>query len=527
MKLFNNNIDFKTIQKIFKLIIILFLISYCIYILYFSSIEGFSANLDCSNCQMKPTSGDCIPIYDFSYSLQDDRLEIDQGGISYERIDTGYVFCPWEANCTGDDYLDNMVKQEDRKGLNNITCCSGLPFYDNNTTSYSSAYEAIDRSFNFTQDCNDFSENFFSNFFNNNDAFNRLKFISLDNIDYIIDSNVLNNLTNNNKNEIYKLYNNTNFNKIRTFCTNNKSIKLTDDFSGMLFKKNSATQNILLDPDLTIQEIFDYQNTLEFSYNTLENGSRVRLETITYNNRTFTIDQINDQLRQLNTNPNQNKSTQGYTKIQLQTMLTGFFANNISYQDISYIPVNSSSLVPITNVNNPINNQYLLNEDQFFNCFGQVKDVCANNTGTGSIFQQNIQSNIQDDINYFGVSDETIKTVSEITPNNYGPSMDLAMELAYLENIQPGGTAPVGVINQYLNAINGFYENQIQNLIGPRTHAINDQIVFDNNTLETKQNTFLTYENDPNNSYECAESVTNNEKFKYCGPTPYYSDFNL
>ena len=208
-------------------------------------------------------------------------------------------------------------------------------------------------------------------------------------------------------------------------------------------------------------------------------------------------------------------------------MLTGFFANNISYQDISYIPVNSSSLVPITNVNNPINNQYLLNEDQFFNCFGQVKDVCANNTGTGSIFQQNIQSNIQDDINYFGVSDETIKTVSEITPNNYGPSMDLAMELAYLENIQPGGTAPVGVINQYLNAINGFYENQIQNLIGPRTHAINDQIVFDNNTLETKQNTFLTYENDPNNSYECAESVTNNEKFKYCGPTPYYSDFNL
>ncbi len=35
---------------------------------------------------------------------------------------------------------------------------------------------------------------------------------------------------------------------------------------------------------------------------------------------------------------------------------------------------------------------------------------------------------------YEDVSDETIKTVSEITPNNYGPSMDLAMELAYLEN---------------------------------------------------------------------------------------------
>ena len=131
------------------------------------------------------------------------------------------------------------------------------------------------------------------------------------------------------------------------------------------------------------------------------------------------------------------------------------------------------------------------------------------------------------DNNYFGVSDETIKTASELTPNNYGPSMDLAMELANLQTIPPGGTAPVSVINQYLNTINGFYENQIQNLIGPRTHAINDQIVFDNNTLETKTNTFLTYENDANNTYECTNSVTQDSKFEYCGPTPYYSDFNL
>ncbi len=532
MKLFNNNIDFKTIQKIFKLIIILFLISYCIYILYFSSIEGFSTNLDCSNCQMKPSSGDCIPIYDFSYSLQDDRLEIDQGGISFERIDTGYVFCPWEANCTGDDYLDNMVNQEERRaiskqefeynrGLNNITCCSGQPFYDDNTSSYSSAYKAIGISFNFYEKCNDFSQNFFTDLSNAFDDFafaGNLNFTNIANnianIRYMINDSGITDSTEQTK--INKLKNNTNFNKIRTFCRNHDSINL-NDFSGMLFKKNSSTQNILLDPDLTIQEIFDYQNILEFSYNLLGNSDKRKIP----GPDGLTIDQINNQLSELN--PNQNKSTQGYTKIQLQTMLSNFFVTNIRYQDISYIPVNSSSLVPITNLIN--NTQYLLNEDQFFNCFGQVKDVCANNTGTGSTFQQSIQSNIQDGINYFGVSDETIKTASELTSNNYGPSMDLAMELAYLENVQPGGTAPVSVINQYLNAINGFYENQIQNLIGPRTHAINDQIVFDNNTLETKQNTFLTYENDPNNSYECAESVTNNEKFKYCGPTPYYSDF--
>jgi hypothetical protein len=478
---------------------------------------------------MKPSSGDCIPIYDFSYSIYNTDLEINQDGISFETIDTGYVFCPWEANCTSNDYLSNMSEQEERralsnqdfeynKGLNNITCCSGESFYNTKTISYSSAYNSLDNSFNFTNKCNDFSNNFLSNLateFDNQYSFaNSLNFTNAANMNYIINTD---GLSDSNKTKINTLYNNTNFNNIRSYCTNNNSINL-NDFSGMLFEKNIIDHsNILLDPDLTIQDIFDYQNTLEFSYNTLNNGTRQRLQTITYNGTTFTIDQINDQLRQLNTNPTQIQSTQGYNKLQLQTMLSGFFANDISYRDISYIPVNSS-LIPIKN---PINNtQYLLNEDQFFNCFGDVS-----NTQSMRFNQQQIQR-FQDN-DFFGVSGENIKTASELTPNNYGPSMDLAMELANLENVQPGGTAPVSVINQYLNSINGFYEKQIKNLIGPRTHSINDQVVFDNNTLETKTNTFLTYDNKPNNTYECANSITNDTKFEYCGPTPYYSDFKL
>ena len=436
MKLFNINIDFKTIQKIFKLIIILLLVFYCIYILYFSSnlAEGFA---NCSNCQMKPNSGDCISIYDFSYGLQDNGQELDQGGISFELIDTSYVFCPWEANCGGpDDYKANMVDQdtsrlgisnedfEYNKGLNNITCCSGEPFYDNNTTSYINAYNSVANKFSFTNRCDVFNGVFFSTIFPTNNELKDLNFTNAANMNYIINTDGLNEI---NKTKINKLYNNTNFNKIRTFCTNHNSINLTNDFSGMLFKKNSVSKNILLDPDLTFQEIFDYQNTLEISYNTVNRNGieiRERLQKITYNSRTFTIDQINDQIRELNTNPNQNKSTHGYTKLELQTMLSGFFVSTISYEDISYIPVNTS-LLPITNVNNPINNQYLLNEDQFFNCFGDVKDLCANNTDIGSTFQQNIRQDIQNSINYFGVSDETIKTASELTSNNYGPKNDL------------------------------------------------------------------------------------------------------
>ena len=510
MKLFNNNIDFKTIQKIFKLIIILLLVFYCIYILYFSSnlIEGFA---DCSNCQMKPSSGDCIPIYDFSYTLTDDQEYKD-----LSLIDTSYIFCPWEANCTYTDYLANMddpnvrlgLSNEDfkyNKGLNNITCCSNA-FNDDGVNFYQ-----------------EYSSSFFDNKYTRDAKAQCISFNT-----YAISSEA--------GNQGYGILKETAFSSstkrdvdTNTFFTYRQQICNRQDFSGMLFEKSVIDHsNILLDPDLTIQEIFDYQGILEFNYNTLPDDSRERLQTINYDNKSFTIDQINDQLRELSTNPNQEKSRQGYNQLQLQTMISKFFANDISYQDISYIPVNTS-LEPIINPD-PTTDMFLLNEDQFFNCFGQVKDICANNTGMDSQFQKSIQDSLSiDNIgdNFFGVSDETIKTASELTPNNYGPREDLAMELANLENVQPGGTAPVSVINQYLNTINGFYESQIQNLIGPRTHAINDQVVFDNNRLETKTNTFLTYENDPNNSYECQESVTNDKKFEYCGPSPHYSNFKL
>jgi hypothetical protein len=500
MKLFNINIDFKTIQEIFILIIILLLVFYCIYILYFSSNpdEGFA---NCSNCQMKPSSGDCMPIYDFSYTPT-----AGQGYKDLSLIDTSYIFCPWEANCTRDDYLANMDDQDTRlalsnedfeynKGHNNITCCSGI----------------------INDDGVNFYQEYSSSFFDNNYTSDALQQCSSFN-EYVIDNRGI--LKNSAFSSSSKRDVDTN-----TFFRYKQQICDRQDFSGILFEKSVIDHsNILLDPDLTFQELKDYQNTLEFSYNTLPNGTRRRIPIIYYGDISFTIDQINDQLKQLTTNPSQIQSIQGYSKLELQTMLSKFFANDISYQDISYIPVNSS-FVPIINSIN--NSQYLLNEEQFFNCFGDIKDICANNTGIGSQFEQNIQSDILDNINYFDVSDTNIKTASELTPNNYGPKNDLEMELANLQSVQPGGTAPVSVINQYLNAINGFYENQIQNLIGPRTHAINDQIVFDNNTLETKTNTFLTYENDANNSYQCNDSVTQDNKFKYCGPTPYYSDLKL
>jgi hypothetical protein len=95
-------------------------------------------------------------------------------------------------------------------------------------------------------------------------------------------------------------------------------------------------------------------------------------------------------------------------------------------------------------------------------------------------------------------------------------------KLKRLETIPSSGNAPVSVINTYLNAINGFYEKQIANSTGPREHSYNQQLVFDNNSLETKQSTFFTYNKDVNNVYDCSPSITGNAKFDYCGPQAYY-----
>jgi hypothetical protein len=95
------------------------------------------------------------------------------------------------------------------------------------------------------------------------------------------------------------------------------------------------------------------------------------------------------------------------------------------------------------------------------------------------------------------------------------------MELTRLERIPSSGNAPVSVINTYLNAINSFYEKQISNLTGPRDHVFNQELVFDNNTLETATPTFFTYDDTANNTYQCQESVTGNSLFKDCGPAAY------
>ena len=68
------------------------------------------------------------------------------------------------------------------------------------------------------------------------------------------------------------------------------------------------------------------------------------------------------------------------------------------------------------------------------------------------------------------------------------------MELKTLETVQQGGLAPTNVINQYLTAINGFYENQIKTLLAPKNRSYDSkELVFQNNGTLERDNTFFVY----------------------------------
>ena len=563
MKLFNINLNINSTKNILKFLLLAFIVILCIYILYISSlstIEAFTESKDCSNCQIMPSGRNCVKFYDFSYSFND-NLQFEDIGISFETIDTSYIFCPYEPKCQGNDFI---MTSEERQNLNNedillgkgyynINCCSG-GWLEDNVLSYKDVYENInDRTFtsdSISTKCSQFKNDFLSKFTENGS--NILEF----NNNYeLLNSE---NLTDANKNKLNIALRNNNYSQIVTFCRRHDKNQPSystyienKDFSGMLFKRNiSSSGHVLADPKLlpnssdtndriqSVQELLDAQKMLSLpmekkgiNYTVFENGSEIpktRFETGVSGEILKQINDLNDQLKKLN--PMRNDFNVKFQEI--QNNLSNIYIDScgnplIEYIDYNYTPFKLNATNQLEEISPPTTanvQSYILNEDEFLNCFGDVTD-----NKDMSLNQLNIQKDLTlENIgnNLFGVDERAkYKTQQDLESNKYGDIIDLSAEFRHLENVDIGGTAPTGVINQYLRAINGFYEKQLANMLGPRTHALNKQLVFDNDGLETKESTFFVYENKPNNEYECQPSITGNDKFKSCGPSAYYSEF--
>lgn len=493
LKNLNNNINYylKHPKTLFKILIITFIILYCLYILYFSYTtiyESLENIVDCSDCKMNPTSGNCKDIYDLSL-IQD---PIYPNKLDISLINTDMKFCPWEARCPEErnikEYGDDDFNRVNRTGkieddLITLQCCSGSPFYSD----YNVQYNTIQNKFNNQRDC----------------------------------SNL--------ENYIYQLTRDKNLTQLANQENVIKQAKemcyaIDNSDQGMIFKTNlKKIQNIMIDPQLSVSEIIELQNRLSLRQPDQNKplGRQHREE----------INTLNVRLRNLvTTDPNFNTTKQSIVN-QLQQYFYDISENIYSYTllDNNLLPVTATSTNVIsTNVTST--NDYILNKNEFFDCFGNKQEQLE---ASFNIFDEQFISgdakrkfDLSDNIDFFGADvNASYTTVTENNQRFYPDGEDLKMELRRLESID-NNQAPVShsIINSYLSAINGFYERQIKNLMGPKTHTFNQELEFDNNSLETKEASFFVYETELNKDFSCINSVTGNSDFEYCGPAPYYDN---
>ena len=441
-----------------KFIILVLIILSCLCILYFCQFpiqEGLN-NIDCSKCEIKPSAGNCIQIKDLSYADFGENIQ----NIDFDVIDTSYVFCPWTPNCGN---LNNIMSQSKRLELsnediqsgikNNVQCCKDDTFYNNNTT--------------------------------NINMLPQLKHVK--NIcSRINNSNNLINIANKADNDYLKL---------RALCNQT-------DLSGLYLNKQVTFSGLILeDPNLTIQEIIDYQNILEIKL--VNTGGEIK------RNQEVTL--LNDELKRLDlTNPNDLNRKQ-----QIQNNLANnYFLSTISNERFQYNLLN--------NTGTSLGESYILQENEFFNCFGNKEQV---KTFEDISFSKSDLNKFNEE-NYFDVDDSaSYKTMQDTTQRPYPSAEDFEMELKNLPPIQESNNVSASVINSYLNSINHFYQKQFDALIRAGTHVVPQTLQFDNDSLSTKPSTFFVYDASINTNFECEPSVTNDDTFKYCGPASYYTEF--
>ena len=509
MKISNN---VRIYIKIAFLFFILFSTFYIYYFLNneFKLVEGFGGNYDCSDCRVQPNAGNCIPIYDISYKVVNASGRPDLLSISYEL--TPYVFCEWQPSpiCISNN-INNLPSLNERLNysnfeikntqsqINNVTCCSGS-INNSFNTNYTISYESVKTNTSNLDKCKSL-DNYLNTKFKNNTPESKVEF---DETTYI---------------DLQQLQINVDYRLTKTLCNDLSSNNYK---RGLLFKKNNSSINIFDVPAILPKDLIDFIMNSDFS-------SRLPLTEASYNTSFAERNNINSHIQLLNylndqlvnrqnlqsnlsrrvtyadlTTLEQNRYNEA--KRDLKRIFTRYNIPSSNYLDISY------NLTKADLTTSP----YIINPNEFLNCFGEIKP----NSDSLMFSASNLIELSNND--YFGVGrDSSYVAYGSNLSTSYSTSNDLEMELARLERIPSSGNAPVSVINTYLNAINNFYEKQIANLTGPRDHVFNQELVFDNNTLETATPTFFTYDNSANNSYQCQESVTGNSLFKDCGPTAY------
>jgi hypothetical protein len=401
------------------------------------------------------------------------------------------------------NYLKTTDTIEDLQ--NNDNCCNGATFYTSNLLNYNALNENI----------------------NNKNV-----------CDTMI-SDICGHLASISNNEsvqarfFTKLYSNNDYMKAKSICDTMDPNSSTYNMKGTLFKKSDTSSNVLESPNTLPKDILDV-----IAFSNIRNNLNSNDKNILEINVITPLQQLNDDLFAVTRQNNlQRQATISDLTTDERTQLATIKATLKELYNSSNTPLITTTKTDTkykllgknntTNTYQPIGTQYILNIDQFFDCSGTIQ-----NSNSGGTFSASDIIDLSNN-NYFGTSGRSIIRggLGDASYNPYGtltqadlyPSnKDLEMELRRLETLPASGNAPVNVISSYLNAINSFYEKQIQNLTGLKSNTFTQDSIQDIYSIQTKKPTFFTYDNTYNNQYQCQDSITGNSAFKYCGPAAYY-----
>ena len=393
------------------------------------------------------------------------------------------------------NYFKNTSILENVQNI--VTCCSGQPFYTNNVITYNAIINNRQNDTKCQQLAMDISNRIPP------DEFQRAAFLE-------------------------SLYENNDYMKAKSICNTMNPNSSVYNMEGSLFKKNIHLIDILDDPDMLPKDILDI---IAFSNIRTDTTDNILSET----NKALLRDAIAQleamvsNLHILRTDFQTPISLTSLTPAQISqfasiknTLKDLFDVRNIDLikkLDISYNLLNKDTYQPVPNK--------ILTKNKYIDCSGTIK---TGNTGGFSQYDRLELSNND----FFGTSGIPVsrgglgdasynpygtQTSSELYPSN----RDLEMELRRLETLPSSGNVPVNVISTYLNAINTFFEKQIQNLTSTRSSTFSQTPINDIYSIRTMKPTFFTYDNTSNNNnYQCENSITGNPAFKNCGPAAYY-----
>jgi hypothetical protein len=394
------------------------------------------------------------------------------------------------------NYFKNIYSVENL--VSGDKCCSGETFYTNNI----STYNTLSNNINNKATCEKIERDIIANMPTNESQ--KARFFSI-------------------------LYSNNDYAKATSICNTMDPTSTVSNMKGTLFKKSDSSSNVLDDPNILPKDILDIIATSNFKSSLTENNKNI-LETRVIapleimNTYLFDNSRQNNLQRPINISDltsSQKIELENIIKI-LKDLYTSSNSKLLTKTTTTYTLVSKNNYQPV--LKDGV--KYLLNPDQFFDCSGIIH---SGNSGTLSA------SDIIDLSNndYFGTSGIPVRRggLGDASYNPYGtltqtelyPSnKDLEMELRRLETIPASGNVPVNIISTYLNAINSFYEKQIQNLTNTRSSTFSQTPINDIYSIRTMKPTFFTYDHTTNNDYQCQDSITGNSAFKYCGPSAYY-----